>query len=225
MQLSAHSLVLAVLLLAGAQHAAALNTRYPKFIYNDVQLNNYEFSINESYIDPDTQQIVGGSGRYVGDVTAYDPDLCTAQDAPCGGGVTFTVFHTGQSLFKIEPLGPQQATIRQNAPFLEGDNGSPFFALTVRCCDSGEPVFCAETIALIRYLDVNDNAPIFDKTIYNRNVFENVMVGEVVEQVYAKDIDVRSDFNEVSYAITQSTPAGAPFAIQSASGRIYTTVP
>ena len=48
----------------------------------------------------------------------------------------------------------------------------------------------SETVIDIQVLDVNDNAPHFDESTYQASVREHSVMGTVVEQIAATDLDI-----------------------------------
>lgn len=75
------------------------------------------------------------------------------------------------------------------------------YKLTVVASDFGSPPLRSENTFVVRISDVNDNAPVFEQTIYHTSVFEDAPEGSSVIQVKAHDDDEDSG---ISYSILQS---------------------
>ncbi|XP_074086659.1 protocadherin gamma-A10-like [Macrotis lagotis] len=86
--------------------------------------------------------------------------------------------------------------------------------------DGGDPVRTGETQIRIRVLDVNDNAPIFQRSLYEVSVPEDVQTGTVVVQVQAVDRDEGSNA-EITYSLIKLSEASSLlFKIGSISGEL-----
>ena len=66
--------------------------------------------------------------------------------------------------------------------------------LTVRATDSGTPQQTSTVIVYMNVIDKNDNAPVFDPSSYNNEVWENVTIGTSVLTVTASDLDSGKNF-------------------------------
>ncbi|KAI8045584.1 cadherin-23 [Drosophila gunungcola] len=90
--------------------------------------------------------------------------------------------------------------------------------LLVRARDSGIPMLSTVVPVLIYVQDVNDNAPIFQRSFYAKTVPEDLPGGSSVLQVAAIDRDGSTPNNAVVYRI--QTGAGDKFIINSETGVI-----
>lgn len=90
--------------------------------------------------------------------------------------------------------------------------------LLVRARDSGIPMLSTVVPVLIYVQDVNDNAPIFQRSFYAKTVPEDLPGGSSVLQVTAVDRDGSSPNNAVVYRI--QTGASDKFIINSETGVI-----
>ena len=61
--------------------------------------------------------------------------------------------------------------------------------LTVKAQDGGSPSLSTTVTVYMNVLDVNDNAPVFDPSSYDSEIWENATVGTSVLQVQATDLD------------------------------------
>ncbi|XP_009953897.1 PREDICTED: protocadherin-16, partial [Leptosomus discolor] len=90
--------------------------------------------------------------------------------------------------------------------------------LTVVAMDHGFPRRSATQLLSVLVLDVNDEAPTFEKPEYEAHIMENLPAGSPVLQVLATDRDLGAN-GQVSYGGL----SGGPFSIHSQTGLIVTT--
>nr|XP_009680681.1 PREDICTED: protocadherin-16 [Struthio camelus australis] len=90
--------------------------------------------------------------------------------------------------------------------------------LTVVATDHGFPRRSATQLLSVLVLDVNDEAPIFERPEYEAHVMENLPAGSPVLQVLATDQDLGAN-GQVSYGGL----SGGPFSIHPQTGLIVTT--
>uniref|UniRef100_A0A8C1UYQ9 Cadherin domain-containing protein n=1 Tax=Cyprinus carpio TaxID=7962 RepID=A0A8C1UYQ9_CYPCA len=121
--------------------------------------------------------------------------------------------------------GKVQCSINDNIPFTLTSTTSNFFSLvtdgdldreresgyniSVTCADEGVPSLSSSVILSLHISDVNDNAPVFDKSSYEASVQENNTPGLSIFRVRARD----ADFNQnarVSYILEDSSVNGVP---------------
>ncbi|KAK7878165.1 hypothetical protein WMY93_031211 [Mugilogobius chulae] len=69
--------------------------------------------------------------------------------------------------------------------------------LTVRAVDQGQPALSSTQTLTVEVRDVNDQAPLFDRPVYNASVAENRDPGEAVVRVSASDGDSVGPLNPV----------------------------
>ncbi|XP_029439945.1 protocadherin alpha-4-like [Rhinatrema bivittatum] len=74
----------------------------------------------------------------------------------------------------------------------------PVHNLVLTAIDGGNPKRSGTTQIIINVIDVNDNIPVFDQSIYRVKLLENVPKGTSVLQLNATDIDEGSN-GEISY--------------------------
>ena len=72
--------------------------------------------------------------------------------------------------------------------------------LEIVAADNGKPPLNSTCVVEIEILDVNDNSPRFEKTLYEMNLKENVEVGTKILQVKASDGD-SEHFGKISYSL------------------------
>ncbi|XP_033829774.1 protocadherin gamma-C5-like isoform X2 [Periophthalmus magnuspinnatus] len=79
------------------------------------------------------------------------------------------------------------------------------FRLLLTAVDGGQPEKSGSTLLLIKILDVNDNAPVFDEPVKKVTLLENVAPGTLVTKLNATDSDSGSN-GEVSFLFSKYTP-------------------
>lgn len=85
--------------------------------------------------------------------------------------------------------------------------------------DQGVPPLSSTMTLIIHVVNVNDNPPVFTKTLYEVNVNETTNVNTNVVKVHANDLDL----DQVTYSLTESS--GEVFGILATSGFIYLRQP
>ncbi|XP_051774607.1 protocadherin beta-16-like isoform X29 [Ctenopharyngodon idella] len=121
--------------------------------------------------------------------------------------------------------GKIQCSINENIPFSLKSTNTNFFSLvtdgdldrereseyniSVTCSDEGVPSLSSSVTLSLQISDVNDNAPVFEKSSYEASVQENNTPGLSIFTVRARD----ADFNQnarVSYILEDSSVNGVP---------------
>ncbi|XP_051506086.1 protocadherin beta-16-like isoform X42 [Myxocyprinus asiaticus] len=121
--------------------------------------------------------------------------------------------------------GKVLCSINENIPFSLKSTNNNFFSLitdgdldrereseyniSVTCADEGVPSLSSSVTLSLQISDVNDNAPVFDKSSYEASVQENNTPGLSIFTVRARD----ADFNQnarVSYILEDSSVNGVP---------------
>ncbi|XP_053522443.1 protocadherin alpha-10-like [Artibeus jamaicensis] len=93
--------------------------------------------------------------------------------------------------------------------------------LVLKATDGGNPELTGTVEVQITVLDVNDNAPVFDKAVYRVKLLENARNGTLVIRLNASDLDEGSNSHILySFANDVSPDIEASFCIDSASGEI-----
>ncbi|XP_059202391.1 protocadherin gamma-C5-like isoform X10 [Centropristis striata] len=95
------------------------------------------------------------------------------------------------------------------------------FRLLLTAVDGGQPEKSGSTLMLIKILDVNDNAPVFDEPVKKVRLLENVARGTLVTKLNATDADSGSN-GEISFLFSKYTPERVLniFSVDSKSGEI-----
>ncbi|KAI7801522.1 putative protocadherin beta-16-like [Triplophysa rosa] len=121
--------------------------------------------------------------------------------------------------------GKVHCSINDNVPFTLKPTANNFFSLvtdgdldrereaefnvSVTCADEGVPSLSSSVTLSLQISDVNDNAPVFEKSSYEASVQENNTPGVSIFTVRARD----ADFNQnarVSYILEDSSVNGVP---------------
>ncbi|XP_057705815.1 protocadherin gamma-C5-like isoform X4 [Corythoichthys intestinalis] len=79
------------------------------------------------------------------------------------------------------------------------------FELLLTAVDGGQPQKSGSTLLLIKVLDVNDNAPIFEESVNKVSLLENVALGTLVTKLNATDADSGRN-GEISFMFSKYTP-------------------
>ncbi len=119
--------------------------------------------------------------------------------------------------------GQVQCVINENIPFAITSQSSSFFSLQteqeldrereaeynigVICADEGVPALSSSVSLRVQISDVNDNAPVFEKSHYEACVLENNTPGLSIFTVKASDADWNQNAR-VSYILEDSTVNG-----------------
>uniref|UniRef100_A0A3Q3B0V6 Protocadherin gamma-C3 n=1 Tax=Kryptolebias marmoratus TaxID=37003 RepID=A0A3Q3B0V6_KRYMA len=95
------------------------------------------------------------------------------------------------------------------------------FRLMLTAVDGGQPEKSGSTLLLIKILDVNDNAPVFDEPVKKVTLLETVAQGTLVTKLNATDADSGSN-GEISFMFSKYTPERVLqlFSVDSKSGEI-----
>lgn len=95
------------------------------------------------------------------------------------------------------------------------------FRLLLSAVDGGQPEKSGSTLLLIKILDVNDNAPVFDEPVKKVSLLENVALGTLVTKLNATDADSGHN-GEISFLFSKYTPERVLklFSVDSKSGEI-----
>ncbi|XP_031443073.1 protocadherin beta-16-like isoform X12 [Clupea harengus] len=119
--------------------------------------------------------------------------------------------------------GKVVCSINDNMPFTLKTTSNNFFSLvtddeldrernsgyniTVTCSDEGVPSLSSRVTLCLQISDVNDNAPLFEKSAYVASILENNSPGLSIFTVKAKDADWNQNAR-VSYILEESSISG-----------------
>ncbi|KAL8194371.1 UNVERIFIED_CONTAM: hypothetical protein K2H54_016354 [Gekko kuhli] len=100
----------------------------------------------------------------------------------------------------------------------------PEYNITISATDQGSPKLISVGIISVEISDVNDNSPMFEKSKYEMQVWENNIPGLLMGSVHAVDLDVEQNAR-VTYSLVPRNASGAPAAsyvsINSETGNLY----
>lgn len=95
------------------------------------------------------------------------------------------------------------------------------FRLLLTAVDGGQPEKSGSTVLLIKILDVNDNAPVFDEQVKRVSLLENSPPGTLVTKLNATDLDSGAN-GKISFIFSKYTPDRIlkKFSVDSKAGEI-----
>uniref|UniRef100_A0A8C4E616 Cadherin domain-containing protein n=1 Tax=Dicentrarchus labrax TaxID=13489 RepID=A0A8C4E616_DICLA len=121
--------------------------------------------------------------------------------------------------------GKVSCSIKEHMPFLMKTTSKKFFSLvtdseldreraseyniTVTCSDEGVPSLSSSVTLTLQISDVNDNAPVFERSSYEAYIVENNTPGLSIFTVKARDADWNQNAR-VSYLLEDSSVNGVP---------------
>ncbi|KAM4585679.1 protocadherin gamma-A11-like [Fundulus diaphanus] len=86
---------------------------------------------------------------------------------------------------------------------------APDFNITIKATDFGSPPLSASTELHLKISDVNDNAPLFDRSSYSAHIMENNAPGYSIFAVSARDSDWNQN-SRISYLLEDTQVGGNP---------------
>ncbi|EMP35315.1 Protocadherin alpha-6 [Chelonia mydas] len=98
---------------------------------------------------------------------------------------------------------------------------TPEHNLLLTATDGGKPELTGTVQLVITVLDANDNAPVFNQSVYKIRLFENAANGTLVIKLNATDLDEGSN-KEVSYIFSSFAPptGGDMFSLDLNTGEV-----
>ncbi|XP_015275469.1 PREDICTED: protocadherin beta-16-like [Gekko japonicus] len=100
----------------------------------------------------------------------------------------------------------------------------PEYNITITATDRGSPRLTTKRTITVLISDINDNSPVFEKSKYEMQVWENNIPGLLMGSVRAVDLDVEQNA-KVTYSLVTGNASGAPAAsyvsINSETGNLY----
>eukprot|EP00063_Salmo_salar_P080616 XP_014055451.1 PREDICTED: protocadherin beta-16-like isoform X10 [Salmo salar] len=121
--------------------------------------------------------------------------------------------------------GKVQCSINENIPFAMKSTSNNFFTvvtdsdldrerdseynISVTCSDEGVPSLSSSVTLTLQISDVNDNAPVFERSSYEAYIIENNTPGLCIFTVKARDADWNQNAR-VSYILEDSSINGVP---------------
>ncbi|NXM66697.1 PCDGE protein, partial [Serilophus lunatus] len=153
--------------------------------------------------------------------------LAVARDADAGSNSLLTYQLTGNPFFSLamkERSGGKKQPELVLERALDREKQSSL-ELVLTAVDGGDPVRSGTVQIRVNVTDLNDNSPVFTKSIYEARVAENLPAESLVLRVRATDADAGSN-GRVTYSFRNDlNGVHLLFAIDSESGEIRTTGP
>ncbi|XP_041500528.1 protocadherin alpha-10 [Microtus oregoni] len=162
---------------------------------------------------------------FVSETRALDSrfSLEGASDADIGTNALLTYRLSSNEYFSLEvpstdeQVKPLELVLKKP---LDRERASELH-LVVKATDGGKPELTGTLELHITVLDVNDNAPVFDRAVYRVKLVENARNGTLVVKLNASDLDEGSNSHILySFATDVSPKTEATFHIDSVSGEI-----
>ncbi|XP_042325607.1 protocadherin-23 [Sceloporus undulatus] len=179
-----------------------------KIVILDVNDNSPRFvSSPVSYIREDAEV-----GSFVYHIVAQDPD-----QGRNGQVIYYLLSNSEDQGFVID----KNTGVLSTVIALDHERRE-YYNLTVVALDDGTPALSATQSLTVIVLDVNDEAPIFTKTVYEASIYENTAPGAVVIKVEATDKD--SGINSLLQYEILPGPGYETFQINSKTGEITTVI-
>ncbi|XP_026186705.1 protocadherin beta-16-like [Mastacembelus armatus] len=149
--------------------------------------------------------------------------LESADDADVGenGLQNYVLTPNDKFLLKqhVNPDGSKYAEMVLQKPLDREEQ--PRLSLKLLAVDGGNPQRSGTVNIDVNILDANDNAPMFNQSVYKATVIENAPKGTLIVTVNASDIDSGS-YGRVTYSFSKSKAGIADvFDIEEYTGRIY----
>ncbi|XP_060109616.1 protocadherin beta-16-like isoform X1 [Heteronotia binoei] len=98
------------------------------------------------------------------------------------------------------------------------------YNITITAIDWGSPRLTSTRIINVQISDVNDNAPVFEKSLYIMQLYENNIPGLLIGLVQAKDLDTAQNA-KVTYSLlsgkVSDQPVSSYVSINSETGNLY----
>lgn len=128
----------------------------------------------------------------------------SAEDSDVSGGTNIT-FVTFNPLFYVDPISGAVSTRGS----LDAE-GAQIQELIVTASDNdGADSLTSSVLVYVNVTDVNDNAPVFNQTLYSPSAREDLPIGAVILTVFATDEDVSEDNSIVTYAMSETNLPGS----------------
>ncbi|KAL8194378.1 UNVERIFIED_CONTAM: hypothetical protein K2H54_016430 [Gekko kuhli] len=98
------------------------------------------------------------------------------------------------------------------------------YNITVTATDKGSPRLSSSTLINVQISDINDNSPVFEKSLYHMQLWENNIPGLLIGLVQAKDPDTEQNA-KVTYSLlpgkVSDQPVSSYVSINSETGNLY----
>ncbi|XP_077166913.1 protocadherin beta-16-like isoform X1 [Paroedura picta] len=98
------------------------------------------------------------------------------------------------------------------------------YNITILATDRGSPRLTSVKIITIQISDINDNSPVFEKSLYEMQLHENNIPGVMIGLIQAKDLDTEQNA-KVTYSLlpgkVSDQPMSSYVSINSETGNLY----
>ncbi|XP_043924979.1 putative protocadherin beta-18 isoform X1 [Protopterus annectens] len=152
--------------------------------------------------------------------------LLKVKDLDSGGNGNIRCFISNQQPFKLIPSSNNFYRLVTDGQ-LDREKVSEY-NITVTAVDDGSPPLSSTAVIQVQISDINDNPPVFSKTLYTMQVSENNKPGALIGSVMATDKD-SAENAQVSYSLIEEIITGFPIShfisINSDKGNIHAVRP
>ncbi|KAM4555041.1 protocadherin alpha-8-like [Odontesthes bonariensis] len=128
--------------------------------------------------------------------------LHPAQDADVGKNTVNTYSLSQNEHFSLETNKGESVTPELVLQKVLDREKKPVIQLTLTAIDGGTPAKSGTMSITVNVLDINDNAPVFNQTLYKASVYENVRIGTSIITLYANDLDAGKN-GEITYSFSE----------------------
>ncbi|XP_038131623.1 protocadherin gamma-A11-like isoform X39 [Cyprinodon tularosa] len=131
--------------------------------------------------------------------SVYDPDSEKNGEVTCkiNDEIPFKIKKTMNEFYSLETEVPLDREL------------APAFNITVLCSDDGVPSLSSSVTLPLQISDVNDNAPVFERSSFEANIVENNKPGLSIFTIKATDADWGQNAR-ISYILEDSSVNGVP---------------
>ena len=172
---------------------------------------------NDEYPTFPTPEYTASISEFAGEGVSVVQVVASDGDVSSNAELTYQVL-TEAGSFTVHPHTGEVFTLGGFNREQKGD-----YDVIVLVTDGGKPPLNSTTVVKVTILDENDNAPLFNQSVYFVDFAENQPQFSSLLLLQAADEDIRSNA-VVTYSIASSLPQNY-FWINSSSGQLESTVP
>uniref|UniRef100_A0A2C9JQL3 Cadherin domain-containing protein n=1 Tax=Biomphalaria glabrata TaxID=6526 RepID=A0A2C9JQL3_BIOGL len=133
--------------------------------------------------------------------------------------VEYSLIHATTAPLSNFSLGSASGELLMLSPLnFEALSNNGVIVLHVQAKDKGQPARSSSATITVTVLDINDEKPVFPKSLYSVVISENATKGQSVTQLHATDKDKSSTNNQVSYSL--DALSNSKFSINPTTGEI-----
>ncbi|XP_031647244.1 protocadherin gamma-B5-like [Oncorhynchus kisutch] len=158
-----------------------------------------DFTHDKDYNDNLTFYLVLALATVIAVMSVHDPDSDNNGVVDCvlTENIPFTIKSTSNGFYSLVTDSD-----------LDRERASEY-SITVTCSDEGVPSLSSSVTLTLHISDVNDNAPVFERSSYEAYIIENNTPGLSIFTVKARDADWNQNAR-VSYILEDSSVNGVP---------------